>query len=212
MYIPGAFRIEDQSLIHEIVRANAFATLVTTLDGEPWATHLPILLATEGEEDILVGHVAKANPHWRAFGAKSLAIFAGPHGYVSPSWYETRPNVPTWNYVAVHAYGTPELVDDPIWSVRHLQQMVHIFDPNLSESHPESTQEEFLQKKLAGLVAFRMPVDRWDAKAKLNQNKPESDRLAVRERYLASERSDEQAMAQLMRDPDSDRHVPVGGV
>jgi len=198
MYIPSAFKIEDISLIHEIVRANAFATLVTTLDGEPWATHLPILLAEEGGKDILVGHVAKANPHWRAFGLKSLAIFAGPHGYVSPSWYATQPNVPTWNYVSVHAYGTPEIVDDSDWAVEHLRHMVHAFDPTLGETNPESTEEDFLRKKLAGLVAFRMPVDRWEAKAKLNQNKPESDRLAVRDRYLTSELTDEQAMARFM--------------
>lgn len=201
MYIPSAFKIEDPLLIHEIVRANSFATLVTTLDGEPWATHLPILLAEEEGTDILVGHVAKANPHWRAFGLKSLAIFAGPHGYVSPAWYATQPNVPTWNYVSVHAYGTPEIMDDPDWAVQHLRHMVHTFDPNLAETNPESTEADFLHKKLAGLVAFRMPVDRWDAKAKLNQNKPESDRLAIRDRYLESVLPDEQSMARLMSPP-----------
>jgi transcriptional regulator len=198
MYIPSAFKIEDLSLIHEIVRANAFATLVTTLDGEPWATHLPIMLSEIDGQDVLVGHVAKANPHWKSFGTKSLVIFAGPHGYISPAWYETRPNVPTWNYVAVHAYGTPELVEDADWSVAHLQQMVRTFDPGLAGTNPESTEDDFVRGKLGGLVGFRMPVDRWDAKAKLNQNKVEADRLAIRERFLNSEGPQEQAMAVLM--------------
>jgi len=198
MYIPSAFRIDDPSLIREIVRANSFATLVTTIDGEPWATHLPVLLVEESDGDILVGHVAKANMHWKGFGIKSLVIFAGPHGYVSPSWYATQPNVPTWNYVSVHAYGVPEIVEDQAWVIEHLRHMVRTFDPNLAETNPESTEEEFLAKKLGGLVAFRMPVERWDAKAKLNQNKAESDRVAIRNRYLESDLSDEQAMALLM--------------
>ncbi len=194
MYIPEVFRIDDVATIHEIVRANAFATLVSNIDGEPIATHLPLML----HEDILIGHVARANPHWRAFGTKALAIFAGPHGYVSPSWYETKPNVPTWNYVAVHAYGTPEILDDPDAVIEHLSGMVQVFDPSLGGSNPESTDREFLRKKISGIVAFRMPVKRWDAKAKLNQNKPEADRLAVRGRFEDSEDPLERQMAQMM--------------
>lgn len=195
MYIPGAFRIEDPDLIARIVRENPFATLVTVSDGEPTATHLPILLAGP---DLLVGHFAKANDQWRGFGENALAIFAGPHGYVSPTWYETSPNVPTWNYIAVHAYGVPEVVEDSGEVLTHLGDMVSAFDPSLAATHPESMEASFLEKKLAGLVAFRMPVRRWEAKAKLNQNKPERDRLAVRERYLASSDPLERAMATLM--------------
>lgn len=195
MYVPSVFRIEDQELVREIVRVNPFATLVSTVDGEPWATHIPIALM---EGDVLVGHVAKANPHWKAFGSKSLVIFAGPHGYVSPSWYETRPNVPTWNYVSVHAYGTPELIEDEDWSIDHLVRLVHAFDPTLEDTHPESMDRETVRKKLGGLVGFRMPVERWDAKAKLNQNRAEQDRLAVRERYRQSADPMEQAMSALM--------------
>lgn len=197
MYIPGAFRIDDPEMIREIVRANSFATLVSTVNGEPMATHLPVLLAEEDGRDVLVAHLAKANPQWQSFDQPVMVIFWGPHGYVSPSWYQTSPNVPTWNYVAVHAYGRAEIIEGDA-ALDHLIEMVHVFDPDLDATHPESTEREFVRKKLAGVVAFRIPVDRWDAKAKLNQNKPEADRQAVRGRYLESDDPQERAMAELM--------------
>ncbi|AIE86448.1 FMN-binding negative transcriptional regulator [Fimbriimonas ginsengisoli] len=197
MYIPGPFRVDDPEIIRQVVAANPFAMLVSVQEGVPMATHLPVLLVQEEGQDVLVGHVAKANPHWQVFGSTALMVFAGPHGYVSPAWYETAPNVPTWNYVAVHAYGTPEIVEGDE-ALEHLRELVNVFDPHLEKTNPESTELEFLRKKMAGLVAFRMPVERWDAKAKLNQNKPESDRLAVRERYLGSSDPHERAMAEMM--------------
>jgi len=199
MYIPNAFKIEDPDLIREIARANAFATMIATIEGEPFATHLPFLLGEENGQDILYGHVAKANPHARHLETKTLVIFAGPHGYVSPSWYETRPNVPTWNYVSVHAYGTPQIIEDQTAGGDHLREMVQKFDPNLNETHPEATSEETVQRLLPGVIVFRMPVDRWEAKAKLNQNRKEEDRQAVIARYERSDLPDEKQMAILMR-------------
>jgi len=199
MYIPNAFKIDDPELIREIVRANSFATLISTIEGEPFATHIPLLLGQEEGKDVLYGHVSRANGHSRHLEGKSLAIFAGPHGYVSPSWYETRPNVPTWNYVAVHAYGTPQIISDPAAGGDHLREMVGEFDPTLESTHPEATSEEIVNRLLPGLVVFRMSVERWEAKAKLNQNRQEVDRVAVMERYEVSEVPDERAMAILMR-------------
>lgn len=199
MYIPSAFKIDDPEAIRAAVQDNPFAILISTVDGEPVATHLPILVGQEAGKDILFGHIAKANRHWQAFGTSSLLIFAGPHGYVSPSWYETRPNVPTWNYIAIHAYGTPQLVDDPAAMECHLREMVLTFDPELPTTHPESVSPETIHRLIPGIVMFRMPVDRWEAKAKLNQNRKEQDRLAVRARYLESEKPEERAMARMMR-------------
>ncbi len=125
-------------------------------------------------------------------------IFSGPHGYVSPSWYKTRPNVPTWNYVAIHAYGTPELVCDEAVIESHLREMVVTFDPNLPVTHPESSSTESIKRLRPGIEMFRMVVERWEGKAKLNQNRHEEDRLAVRARYLDSDRLEERAMAELM--------------
>lgn len=200
MYIPTAHKIEDPVLIVQMMRENPFATFVLTDSGTPVATHLPVLVE-EDEPIRLSGHMARQNRHWKLWeaGSDSLMIFAGPHGYVSPAWYVSSPNVPTWNYVSIHAYGRVEILEDREACLAHLRQMMDVFDPALAETRPESASRKYLLKLLPGIVAFRMTVDRIEAKAKLNQNKSEPDRLAVRERYLTSEIGDERRMAALMR-------------
>ena len=148
----------------------------------------------------LLGHIARANPHWRVWHSNpaSLVIFAGPHGYISPRWYESRPNVPTWNYVSVHAAGRIEIIEGDEAALEHLERMVRTFDPNLGELQPESMDRDYLRKLLPGIVLFRVTVDRIDAKAKLSQNKSEADRNGVRTQYVGSTLPDELQMGQLM--------------
>ena len=199
MYIPSAHKIDDSELIVDLMRQNPFAILVTTIDGVPVATHLPILV--EGTDPIILcGHMARQNQQWKSLtgGSESLIIFSGPHGYVSPRFYESHPNVPTWNYVTIHAYGTVDLIEDDAEALEHLQRIVSTFDPSLGEALPDSTDPAFYQRLLPGIVAFRFTVTRMDAKAKLNQNKAEPDRLAVKARYEASDVPDEQSMFGLM--------------
>src|SRR5690348_15638664 len=106
MYIPRAFRQEDLQELLAFMRANSFITLVSVLDGAPFASHVPVVVQREADAITLHGHLAKANPHWKAFGqGESLAIFTGPHAYISPAHYEQHESVPTWNYIAVHAAG-----------------------------------------------------------------------------------------------------------
>src|SRR5688500_3243148 len=121
MYVPEHFRESRIERLHALIREHSFGILVSTVDGAPFATHLPLLIDAErGPYGTLVGHMARANPHWRSFiGAyastatgDSLVVFSGPHAYVSPSWYETPIAVPTWNYAAVHVYGSPRVIDD----------------------------------------------------------------------------------------------------
>ena len=109
MYIPKSFQVTDPEVLAAFIRAHSFATLVSAVDGTPFATHLPLLL----DQGTLLGHVARANPHWQAFDGQreALAIFHGPHAYISPTWYATGPAVPTWNYAAVHVYGAPRLIE-----------------------------------------------------------------------------------------------------
>ena len=149
---------------------------------------------------MLMGHMARANSHWETLKStnSSIVIFEGPHGYVSPNWYETRPNVPTWNYVSVHAYCRSEIIDNEECALAHLRTMVNLFDPSLEASQPESMDPEYHRKMLRGLVVFRLTVERIDAKAKLNQNKQDVDRSAVKARYLASDIPDEIKMGQMM--------------
>ena len=202
MYIPAVNRIDDRDLIVEIMQKNSFATLVSTVEGEPVATHLPVLVEP-GDPLVLMAHIARANSQWRTFSGDSnaLVIFSGPHGYVSPRWYESRPNVPTWNYVSVHAYGPVEIIEDEELALAHLKTMVETFDPTLSELQPDSMDTEYHRKLLRGIVVFRITVERVDAKAKLNQNKSEADRSAVRTRYETSDLADEREMGAMMSEP-----------
>src|ERR1041384_4098793 len=115
MYIPSKFKIEDTTKLARFIRENSFATLITQADGVPFASHLPILFEPNSPPaGKLLGHMARANPQWKHFadGREILAVFHGPHAYISPRWYKTSPQVPTWNYTVVHAYGKPRLIDN----------------------------------------------------------------------------------------------------
>src|SRR5437879_1488408 len=114
MYLPKHFEVTDEEKVNAVMLEHSFATVVTQGDGGLFASHVPVVFRPErGARGRLEGHVARANPHWRHFvpEREALVIFQGPHAYVSPSWYETKPAVPTWNYVAVHAYGRPRLLE-----------------------------------------------------------------------------------------------------
>src|SRR5262245_60082327 len=115
MYTPEHFAVDDLPTIHDFIEVHAFGIFVSQVQNKPFATHLPFLLdRTASPNGVLFGHVARANPHWRELaGQEALCIFNGPHAYVSPAWYAAEKVVPTWNYVAVHAYGQVELVEEP---------------------------------------------------------------------------------------------------
>ena len=180
MYVPAAFRLDDPAAIRRVMRENAFATLVSVIEGSPYATHVPLMVVEEGDRTILCGHLARNNPHAAHLdGGIALAIFAGPHAYVSPNDYVTRGQVPTWNYITVHAYGTPELLTDAAEVDAHLQDLVLTFDPDLPETRPDSLAPEVFERLRRGIVVFRIPVDRLEAKAKMSQNKGEDDRQGV---------------------------------
>jgi len=185
VYIPRHFAVTDPETLRKVILDNSFATLVTAKSDEPFATHIPLLL----EGDQLVGHMARANPHWKAFdGRQALAIFQGPHAYVSPRVYVTSPNVPTWNYVTVHVYGKPELIEDPSESADVLYRSMKVYDPSMQL---DQAFHEYLQRQLPGIAAFRMPIERIEGKFKLNQNKKPEDRDAVIAAFSASTRADE---------------------
>ncbi len=199
MYVPGHFRLEDRALVRELMRRNPFATIVSNGEAGPFATHLPVLLE-DGESLVIAAHMAKANPHWKLFEARSpvLTIFHGPHAYVSPKLYVAEGSVPTWNYATVHCYGVPELIEDEEEALRHVQTVVRTFDANLEQKRPASMEESMLRRMLAGIVAFRIPVDRFEAKLKLNQNKALPDRNAVKKAMSESPDLFERQVGELM--------------
>lgn len=202
MYVPGAFALTDERATADLMARFDFALLVSTLDGTPFATHLPIMHEPdEGPRGTLYGHVARPNPHWQAFDGTSqaMAVFSGPHAYISPSWYPAREAVPTWNYVAVHAYGRPSVVDDPAAVRAHLAALVAKQESASPEPWTmDGLSERFVEGMLRGLVAFRMPIERVEAKAKLNQNHPPANRDGAIAGLRATGRPEDAAVADLM--------------
>ena len=197
MYVPKAFREDDVARLHGFLRAWSFALLVTDVDGVPVATHLPLVLDEHGAPQArLIGHVARPNPQWRSFDGtrQALAIFSGPHAYVSPTWYATAPAVPTWNYAAVHAYGRPRVLEGPEATRDAVARLVEIHDPAWRLADQPA---EFIAGMLRGIVAFEMPIERLEGKLKLSQNRPAADRPGV-VRALRAGGAAERAVAELM--------------
>jgi len=203
MYIPRHFEVTDIPWCHALMRAQSFATMITADDaGAPFATHLPILVDdTRGPRGTLRGHVARANPHWRylAGGRPTLVVFSGAHAYVSPSWYATHPAVPTWNYVAVHATGTGALVEDAERVRALLADLVHVYEGAAPAAWSfESLPADYVAGMQRGIVAFEIPIDRLEGKAKLSQNRDAVDQGRTREALAASDDPVARAVAALM--------------
>jgi transcriptional regulator len=202
MYVPTAFAETDQEKLHGFIEANSFGLLVSDHDGEPFATHLPFLLErAAGPHGVLLGHVARANPHWRGLdGQQVLAVFSGPHAYVSPTWYEAEGVVPTWNYVAVHAYGTCRLVEHPDGIARILTASVATFERPMPRPWSLDPASELFQRLVGAVVGFRVEVDRLEGKWKLNQNHPRERRERVVRVLERSADQDDRDVARLMRE------------
>ena len=176
MYLPRHFTIEDLAAMHHVIRENSFATLVTAGNAGPFATHLPVLLDAErGPFGTLRAHVARANSQWQTFDgrAQALFIFQGAHGYISPSWYEPGPAVPTWDYVAVHASGRPRLIEDDDQVLAVLCDLVAIYEAGSAAPwRIEDQDPDYVRQLARGIVAFEMTIERLEGKAKLGQNRP----------------------------------------
>jgi transcriptional regulator len=188
MYIPKDFVLTDPAEIRAVLRDHAFAVLVTAVDGaQPQATHLPVIYdAAAGPKGTLTAHMARANPHWRDLerlreaGGEAMVIFQGAHAYVSPRWYKTGPAVPTWNYVAVHAYGSPRLIEDAARVRDVLSELSGTYESGAADPWRLDTQDDtYIQAMMRGIVAFEIPIARLEAKAKLSQNRSVEDRQRV---------------------------------
>jgi transcriptional regulator len=201
VYIPPHFAATDHSVLHEAIERYSFALLVSGADEELVASHLPLLLDRDcGPHGTLVGHMARANGQWRsAAGQPVLAVFSGPHAYVSPTWYDAERVVPTWNYVAVHAYGRLELIEEREATQDLLRRMVDVYEATLPQSWRLADQPaEFIAGLARQIVAFRVPIERLEGKWKLNQNHP----AERRERVIAAltkQGGDAMEIAELMR-------------
>jgi transcriptional regulator len=207
MYLPRLFEEQDPERLFAFMRRHSFATLVTVEESVPFATHLPVLVEPrpEGTRGRLLAHMARANPQWRAFSQdrEVLVIFQGPHTYVSPSWYVTQPNVPTWNYAVVHAYGRPRLIEEPEECLRILRETVSTYESGFEKPWTLEQVGDYAQRLLPGISAFEIPLSRLEGKFKLNQNRAPDDRRAVMELLERSDDPEQRAVGVLMRERDT---------
>jgi transcriptional regulator len=172
MYIPKHFKIDDKDLLYDFIEENSFVTLISQHNGEPYATHLPLLL--DREQGFVTGHFARPNGQWRDIQNQNvLVIFHGPHSYISPSWYEDNQAVPTWNYVAVHVYGKMELEENDEEVFNALAEMVKKYEQPDSSYQLENVDPNYIAGMSKGIVAFKIKIEKIEGEAKLSQNHPQ---------------------------------------
>jgi len=180
LYIPEHFRVEDHAAALAFMRANPFAILVSNTSAGPFATHLPAVIRESAEGITIRGHVARANPHWRYLDEQPhcLMIFHGPHAYISPSHYDSREVVPTWNYGAVHVYGDVRTYSAP----EDLLSMLHDLIPTFEAAYAAqwaSLNEAYRSRMLGHIVGFEIVVTRVEAKMKLSQNRTRDEQQHI---------------------------------
>jgi transcriptional regulator len=204
VYTPTHFAEESKEALHALIREHAFGILVTGGDAGLQATHLPFLLDDPRDgQAVLRGHVARANAQWHALatGEEALAIFRGPHAYISPSGYVMPEAVPTWNYVAVHVYGRPRVVDEPEALLDLVTRLSARYEGGRPKPwSPAKVSAGFVAAKLRGIVGFELPIERIVGKKKLSQNLAQEDRRGAAEALAASGDGESAAVAALMRD------------
>lgn len=180
MYIPEHFRARHNADAIGFMRANPFAVLVSSTTEGPFATHLPLVIREDGEQLILRGHVAKANPHWQHLerNPHCLVIFHGPHAYISPANYEIHESVPTWNYGAVHVYGNAHVffAADELLAVLH--ELMPMFEPAYAEQWA-GLSPAYRERMLSHIVGFEIVVTKTEAKFKLSQNRTRQEQENV---------------------------------
>jgi len=202
MYSPKFNQIADRALLIEAMQAYSFAILAgpqsTSQPSAPLvATHLPLIVKDEGPHGLLEGHFAIANRHWQSLaGRETLVIFSGPHSYVSPALYVEPLSVPTWNYIAIHAYGTLSLVEDDPGKETLLADLIQANDPAYAEKW-RAMPDNFRRSMLAGIIGFRIPISRIEGKFKISQNRAEAERCNVQAAQAAGT-PDQQALAAWM--------------
>lgn len=198
MYLPPQFKSDERAHALALMRAHSFASLISTDEaGLPYVTHLPLHAQEEGEQLVLLGHVAKPNPHWRYLQARPQAVvtFMGPHAYMSPKVYPDLVRVPTWSYLAVHCTVQATLVEDELAKDRLLKKLIGDHEPPYAEQW-RSLGSDYAHKMLAGIVAFELQVTDLQCKLKLNQHRPESH--AAMQAAYATGNENERALAAWM--------------
>jgi transcriptional regulator len=206
MYVPTHFKEDRVAVLHDAIRQYGFGTLVTSSEQELEASHLPLLLDPQPAPfGTLLGHLARANPQWQRVkpGIEALAIFLGPNTYITPSWYPTKQQtgkvVPTWNYLAIHAYGTLSFFDDAEELRAHVGNMTDTHEaPRAAPWAVSDAPEKFVDQMLKAIVGFRFVITRLEGKWKMSQNRPAQDVSGVLEGLTREDGEGHEAVADIV--------------
>ncbi len=199
MYTPPHFNETDLRWLDWLAEHDSFGTLISSVGGAPFATHLPVLYRRESAQVTLTGHWARPNQQWREIeGQLVLFIFHGPHAYVSPRWYtEPGKNVPTWNYATAHVYGRVRLIEEPEALVQLVSRLADRFE--LGAQVPWSFSSPDAQQRVRGIVGFELAAERVELKFKLSQNHPTQNIEGVIAGLSGEDRDDSRSVVELMR-------------
>lgn len=200
MYIPKINQETDLTALQNFMQAYNFSVLVNQHTDSLTATHIPLILdTTQGQYGTLIGHLARANKQWKSFGEDEvLIIFNGPHAYISPTWYENHPSVPTWNYAVVHAYGVPKVIEDPDAVDSALRKLVENHEHHRNPEWKMDLPDDYMDTMRKAIVAFEVEITRLEGKFKLSQNKTQLEQQQVIVELLKSPYAEEVATGELM--------------
>ena len=199
MYSPVYNRIEDRAELLAFMCANNFPILVTGTGGVLHASHLPVTIHEEGSQIVIDMHMAKNNPQWKEFfDDEVMVVFAGPHSYISPRWYEEPERVPTWNYTAVHAYGVPKIISEKKAKFESQRRLIESLDPQWLPKF-DALRQEYVDMMLDGIVNFSIPAARIETRWKLSQNRGRREMELIAAALEKSGDSNERALAALTR-------------
>lgn len=198
MYIPPYYQETDQNKLIDFMQSHNFALLASAQDSNVRATHLPFIVEKRENKVYLVSHIAKANPQWKQFANELLVVFQGPHGYVSPSHYEKEQNVPTWNYIAVHAYGKASIIEEPGRVIQVLEKMILSYEAGYYQQW-KGLPDVYKSNMIKGIVAFEIEVLRLEGKYKLSQNKTSNEQNAIAQTFANSGNPLQEELAKEMK-------------
>ena len=202
IYTPQHFEVTDSKRLEQLISSNPFATVVASQNNKPIITHIPIKL--DREKFLLEGHVAKANAISKLFGCceEALFIFHGPHGYISPYWYKSHPNLPTWNYAVAHVYAKPEVIQDRSENQGMVMALAQAYEQD-KDLKSDVELSSLFDKAIDGIISFRAKILRIEGKFKLSQNKTVEDADVLIEKLENSKNETDHALALLMKEENS---------
>ncbi|MFV1985650.1 MAG: FMN-binding negative transcriptional regulator [Gemmatimonadota bacterium] len=215
VYNPRSFRVDDLPTLHRLIRDFPFGVLFNQNDEGPIASHLPFMVDPDrGQNGTLVAHMARANPQWKRWTETTtvLAVFQGPHAYISPAWYEDQVTVPTWNYATVHVTGRPEVVIEPERLRSMVERLLLLHESGVvpgTSAAPHgpdgrhwdpSLIEAVMDAELEAIAGFEIPIDRIEGKFKFNQNRSREDQAGVARALSESDDPAMQDVARIMKD------------